>query len=154
MQQEFVQAYQLGALEDDYALNPRKLLANFVFILAFAIIAPVLVFGIAHSTANPTSFILPSFIFFLVVGGGALLIFYFSYRHLHVYIYTNGLVYHNKNQQRVIYWQQIKRASTMRGYLYISVNGAAVISIPSYISRFRELRSKIAQEIAAHQYPG
>ena len=147
-QQEFVESNQLGSLADDYAINIKKMLANFGFFLVFALIAPPIVFGIFHTTTSFTNFMLPSFLFFTVVGGAATLGFYFSYRELHIYLYTYGLVYSNRNRSRVVHWQQMQRAYTSRGYLNISVKNETGISIPTYVSRFRELRDRVQQAIA------
>ncbi len=153
-QQEFAQAYQLGSLEAEYAIDPRKILANFVFILVFALLAPPILLGITHTATNPVNFIIPSLIFFTFLGGAILLGFYFYYRYLHIYVYTYGLVYLNGNKSRVAYWRQMKRAYTNRGYLNISVQNETGISIPSYVSRFSELRARVKQAIASYRNLG
>lgn len=152
-QQELAQTYQLGALENEYVMDPRKLLAGYAFSLVFVLIAPFILFGLFLRDIDPTPLILPAFIFFFVVGGGITLIYYFAYRGLRVYVYTNGFLYSNGNTRRIIYWQQVKRAFTNRGFLHISISNEAGISIPTFILRFGELRARIKQEIARSRYP-
>jgi len=71
-----------------------------------------------------------------------------------IYVYTYGLVYLNGNKSRVAYWRQMKRAYTNRGYLNISVQNETGISIPSYVSRFSELRARVKQAIASYRNLG
>lgn len=155
--QEFAQAYRLGLLEDEYVTGPKKVLANFGLLLVFTIIAPIIVFGISLPVFGAAYTIYPiifSVIFSTLGGGGFLLVLYLYYRHLHIYVYTYGLLYLNGNKSRVVYWQQIKRVSSNRGSLYISVRNESGLSIPSYVSRWGELRARIKQEIANHRNAG
>jgi len=147
-QQELAQSYQLGLLENEYVINPKKFLANFGLLLVVALLAPLIVVNISPRATNSINLIIFSLIFFIAVGGGVILSTYRYYKHLHVYVYTNGLLYLNGNKSRVVHWQQMKRAYANKGYLNIMVNNAMPISIPTYISRYGELRDRVKQEIA------
>lgn len=153
MQQEVAYAYLLGPLEAEYAFDEKKVLAHFALMMVFAVLAPLVVSGRSSTTTTIIFFMIASF-FFLVVGGGALLYFYFTYRQVRVALYANGLLYLNGNTSKVLYWQQMKRAYLIRGFLEISVYHGYGISIPFYISRFSEIRTRIKQAIAAHRMPG
>src|ERR1700719_4474720 len=121
MQQELAQSYQLGLLENEYIINPKKVLANFGLLIVAAILAPLIVFSISPNATNAINIIILSLIFFIAVGGGVMLSLYRYYKHLHVYVYTHGLLYLNGNKSRIVYWQQMKRAYSNRGYLNILV---------------------------------
>ena len=154
MQQEVAYAYQLGPLEAEYAFDEKKVLAHFALMMVFAVLAQLVVSGRSSTTATIIFFMIASFLFFLIVGGGALLYFYFTYRQVRVALYANGLLYLNGNTSKVLYWQQMKRAYLIRGFLEISVYDGYGISIPFYISRFSEIQTRIKQAIAAHRIPG
>ena len=132
----------------------RKILFNLGILVAFALLAPALLVLLPHlingSPIAPLneSLYIPVILFLLVFGGGAWLYYYLSYRNLHVYVYTFGLVYHNKYYSQVILWQQVKRVRMGRGFLNISPYNAPIIAIPSFVSNFRELRDKIKQSAA------
>ena len=81
-----------------------------------------------------------------------MLAFYFAYRRLHVYVYSNGLLYLNGKTSRLVYWQQIKKASTNRGYLNVSLYNDGLVAIPWYVGRFGELRARIQQKIVHPRY--
>jgi hypothetical protein len=152
-QQALAQASQLGSLEEEYATDPRKMLANFGLILVFALFAPLFLLVSSHGTANVIPIFMFFFTFLLVVGGGAMLAFYFAYRRLHVYVYSNGLLYLNGKTSRVVYWQQIKKASTNRGYLNVTLYNDDWVAIPWYVGRFGELRARIQLKIV-HPHQG
>lgn len=146
----FEQSYQLGLLESEYALSLKKILVHFVSILGVGLSFPLLL-SIFSAKANPLSITFYSVLFgsLIVVIGSAMLFYYYrSYRHLHVYVYTNGLLYRNGNISRVIYWGQIRRVSLGRGYLYIMIQNEIPLSIVLYVSRIGELRARIKQKIA------
>jgi hypothetical protein len=153
-QKELAQTYQLGLLESEYVINPKKVLANFGLLIAVAILAPLIVFSLSPRATNSISLIILSLIFFIAVGGVVMLSLYRYYRYLHIYVYTNGLLYLNGNKSRVVYWQQMKRAYSNRGYLNIQIKNEMPISIPTYVSRFGELRDRVKQEIANGRSPG
>lgn len=146
MQQTFEQAYHLGPLEKEYRIDPKKIFAPLVFIL----IAVPIVFGVFSTASNSAKLfdIIAGFIFFLLVGGGIMLGQYIHYRHLHIYVYSNGFFCLNGNTRKVVYWQQIKKASNGRGYLNIEMKNDLGVSIPAYISGFSEFRDRVKQEIA------
>jgi hypothetical protein len=151
-QQELAQAYQLGSLEEEYVLNPKKILANFSLILVVALFAPLFSLVSSHGTANVIPIFIFVFLFLFVVGGGVMLNFYFGYRRLHVYVYSNGFLYLNGNTSKVVYWQQIKKASTNNGYLYVKLYNDGWVRIPWYVGRFGELRARIQQKIVPPRY--
>lgn len=151
-QQELAQASQLGSLEEEYATDPRKILANFGLVLAVAVFGPLFLLGSSHGTANVVPMFMFFFTFFLVVGGGVMLAFYFAYRRLHVYVYSNGLLCLNGKTSRVIYWQQIKKVSTNRGYMNLTFYNDTWVAIPWYVGRFGELRARIQLKIAHPRY--
>ena len=161
MYQPYAQEPQLGLFEGEYTIDIRKILYNLGILVAFALLAPALFVLLPHlingSPIAPLneSLYIPVILFFLVFGGGAWLYYYLSYRNLHVYVYTFGLVYHNKYYSQVILWQQVKRVRMGRGFLNISLYNAPIIAIPSFVSNFRELRDKIKQSAAVFsQRPG
>ena len=154
MYQPYTEAPQLGSLESEYTIDKRKILFNLGILVAFAFVAPALLIWLPRSVTGSIiaplseSLYVPVICFFLVFGGGAWLYYYLSYRNVHVYVYTFGLVYHNKYYSQVILWQQVKRVHMGRGFLNISLYNAPIIAIPSCVSNFRELRDKIKQSVA------
>ncbi len=153
-QQELAQSYQLGLLENEYVINPKKFLANFGLLLFIALLAPLMVLNLSPRAINSINLIIFSLIFFIAVGGGVILSTYRYYKHVHIYVYTNGLLYLNGNKSMVVLWQQMKRAYANKGYLNIMVNNAMPLSIPSYVARYGELRDRIKQEIASARNAG
>jgi len=151
-QQALAQASQLGVVEEEYTTDPRKILANFGLILGVAVLGSLFLLVSSHGTANVIPTFIFSFTFFLVVGGGVMLAFYFAYRHLHVYVYSNGLLCLNGKTSRVIYWQQIKKVSTNRGYLNLTLYNDTWVAIPWYVGRFGELRARIQLKIVRPRY--
>lgn len=147
-QQELAQSYQLGLLQHEYAINPMKVLANFGLLLVVAFIVSLVVFNLSHSAINSINVIIFSLLFFIVVGGVVLLSIYRYYRHLHVYVYSGGLLYLNGNKSRVVYWQQMKRAYSNRGYLNIQIKNEMPLSLPVYLAGYSALRDRVNQEIA------
>ncbi len=67
--QTLAQTYQLGSLEDAYATDPKKVLANFALLLVFAILAPPIVLGLSHTAIDSIPLTITSLISFLVVRG-------------------------------------------------------------------------------------
>jgi hypothetical protein len=157
MYQPYAQEPQLGLLKGEYTIDIRKILFNLGILVAFALLAPALFVLLPHlingSPIAPLNegLYIPAILFFLVFGGGAWLYYYLSYRNLHVYVYTFGLVYHNKYFSQVILWQQVKSVRMGRGFLNISLYNAPIIAIPSFVSNFRELRDKIKQSVVSSQ---
>ena len=147
-QQELAQSHQLGTLENEYIIDPKKYLANFGMLIVGAIMVLLIVFNLSHGASNSITIIIISLLFFIVVGGAVMLGLYRVNKNLHVYVYTNGLLYLNDNKSRVVYWQQMKRAFSNRGYLNILVKNEMPLSLPVYLSRFSELRDRVKQEIA------
>ena len=153
-QREMVrEVHPLGALEAEYVTDPRKFLASFGLIFGFFALFWVasMVFGIFRQSAvNVITLFIFSFLFFffILVVGGFFLVYYLAYRHLHVYVYTNGLFYSNE-ATRLVYWPQVAKASLNRGNMYLKVKNQAGISIPiNYLSNSGELRDRIEQKIA------
>src|SRR5215472_1910243 len=109
------QTSQLGALEAQYVLDPRKLFARFGLLLVFALLAPLGLFGLSRERAPVLPAIIFSVLFFCLVGGAALLGFARAYRSLQVSVYTNGLLYRNGARRRVVSWSQIVNVSRTRG---------------------------------------
>jgi len=147
-QQAVAQASQLGPLEKEYAIDPWKILASVGLILVFALLVPLFSFVSSRQTANTTPIFVFFFMFGLVAGGGIMLSFYFTYRRLHVYVYSHGLLYLNGKASKVVYWQQVNQVSTYRGYLYVILsNHGGWISIPWYLGGYGELRTTIQRKI-------
>ena len=147
-QQEIAQASQLGLLEEEYVLHPRKIFAYFGLIFVGYLVLPlVLVLVSFHEIADVLPLLLFFFLFGFVVVGGAMLAFYFAYRRLHVYVYSHGFLYLNGRTSRVVYWQQIKGWSSNRGFFYVKLYHDGWISIPRFVGRYYELRARILQSI-------
>ena len=148
-QERVAHVYQLGTLEAEYTTDLKKTLANFGFALVFLLLALLLVLGISP-------LVIPTLIFGFLLGflveGSILFGLYRAYRHLQVYVYTNGLFYSNGARRRVVYWPQVGKASLYWGYLVIAVKNESSFTIPmyvfSYIFRSRELRNGIRRKIA------
>ena len=161
MYQPYTEAPQLGSLESEYTIDKSKILFNLGILVVFAFVAPALLVWLPRYVTGSViaplseSLYVPIICFFLVFGGGAWLVYYRCYRNLHVYVYTYGLIYHNRKYQQVVFWQQVKKVRNGRGYLNLFLYNAPFIAIPSFISNFRELRSRIKQSVAVFsQRPG
>jgi hypothetical protein len=141
-QQEFAQAYQLGLLEGEYVLDPKRVLVSLSVLLAP--VSGIIVF--MRVILGPSISFFPLALSLLVAIGGGIVIYYLFYIHLHVYVYTYGLVYLNGHTRRIVYWQQIRDSSVYKGFLHVSVKNEANIMIPWYLSRFGELRARIDQQ--------
>ena len=161
MYQPYAEAPQLGSLESEYTIDKRKILFNLGILVAFAFVAPAILVWLPRYVTGSIiaplseSLYVPVICFFLVFGGGAWLVYYLCYRNLHVYVYTYGLIYHNRKYHRIVFWQQVKKVRNGRGYLNLFVYNAPFIAIPSFVSNFRELRTRIKQSVAVFsQRPG
>ena len=74
------------------------------------------------------------------------LIIPFFFRHIHLYVYSNGLLYINRNTSRVARWEQIEGVEGG----YIDLKNEKSIVMPLYFSGYKELRSTIMREIDNH----
>lgn len=71
------------------------------------------------------------------------LIIPFFFRHIHLYVYSNGLLYINRNTSRVARWEQVEGIDGG----FIDLKNEKSIMMPQYFSGYKELRSTIMREI-------
>ena len=137
--EELAQAHQLGELQKDYSLQFHKIVE---FLGLPLILACVLI--IVQSGVSERSILLGG-IGVLFIGCTKLFIpFYF--RHIHIYVYSNGLLYINRNTSRVARWEQIEGVDGG----FIDLKNEKSIMMPQYFSGYKELRSTIMREIDNH----
>lgn len=111
LRDELAQAQQLGELRKDYTIPFGKLVKN-LLVFVFIGFVPLL------TTFGKIPIILPIIfaIFYIWVIGSVLgRLIYYSYRRLHVYVYTGGLLYMDRNKRQAVRWEQINNVYRGRG---------------------------------------
>ena len=137
--EDLAQAHQLGELQKDYTMQFHKIVE---FLGLPLLLACVLV--IVQSGVSARSILLGGIGVLLI--GCTKLIIPFYFRHIHLYVYSNGLLYINRNTSRVARWEQIEGVDGR----FIDLKNEKSIVMPQYISNYKELRSTIMREIDNH----
>lgn len=150
-QEELAQAHQLGELQTEYRVQVDKTLAVIATSLLFGGLFYLVVGGQRTYPLSLTDVLILLLIFAV---GGALVLF--RYQHLHVYVYTHGLLYLTENTSQVARWEQIKKVKgfyldLLPGDNTVLLNDGSQITLPSYISGIGELRSTIKREMANYR---
>ena len=108
---ELAQAHQLGAFQRDYTIAFGKWARSLLWI-------GFILFGTLIPTIGrvPTLFTIILGLFYtLGIGSVVVRLIYYSFRRLHVYLYTGGLLYLNRNKWTAIRWEQITHISRGMG---------------------------------------
>lgn len=139
---ELAQAYQLGEFQKEYTIQMGKNIAMYSVIV---FIGSIIFLATFAGTEGFTSAIVGSIFFTLLMGGlfGGML---YSYRRLHIYVYTCGLIYLNGNKRRAVRWEQISKTLRYRS-VTIYVKDEPRIGLPVFIDRLGELYATIEGEV-------
>ena len=137
--EELAQAHQLGELQKDYTMQFHRIVELLGLPLLLACVLVIVLSGVSERS------ILLGGIGLLLLGCTKLIIPFF-FRHIHLYVYSNGLLYINRNTSRVARWEQIEGVEGG----YIDLKNEKSIVMPLYFSGYKELRSTIMREIDNH----
>ena len=149
---ELAQAHQLGEFQREYTIwRVGKLIVGWGILL---IIGSILLFTRIASTGGITVAIFWVIVYAVLI---STLLGWARYyvRRLHVYVYTDGLIYLKGNKRRAVRWEQVARVSNLfRGAFSIYVKDEPRIDFPSLIYQSRELYSTIMHEVESHSRSG
>ena len=148
---KLVQAHQLGELQKDYTIRFGKQIAQWGVPGLIALI----IFFVRYAGSDITAAIIAIIVvlaFYSTVLGRPL----YSLRGLHVYVYTDGLIYwhRNRNKRRAVRWEQIRRVYRQGSALTIAVKNEPSFSLTSFIDRQRELFATIKRQVDSHRSSG
>jgi hypothetical protein len=129
---ELAQAHQLGELQKDYTMQFHILACVLIIVQTGVSVRSILLGAIGVLLLFCTKLIIP-----------------FYFRHIHLYVYSNGLLYIDRNTRRVARWEQIEGVDGG----FINLKNEKSIMMPQYISGYKELRSTIMREIDNHSVP-
>lgn len=153
--EELAQEHHLGELQKDYTIRWGKQIAIWglvaLAVIAFLSLPP-------HGMAN--GIVLSLHLFFLVLftfAGPLLGRQLYKHRWLHVYMYTGGLIYLNRNERKAIRWEQINtmyrdesgRLMKSRGGINIDWDGPRepMLYLTPFIDDIGTLYSTIKREV-------
>ena len=142
---ELVQAHQLDELQKDYTIPFGKQIKQLLLAVLIGFVPLLTTFG-----KIPIILTVIFALFYIWVIGSVLgRLIYYSYRRLHVYLYTGGLLYMDRNKRQAVRWEQINNVSRGRGgAVYIDWGGPTEpkLRLTSLIDGIGGLYSTIKRE--------
>ena len=149
--EELAQEHHLGELQKEYTVPFNKRVKEYV-ILGLVIFSSSIIYVIFYKKFDIFSLIYWLVATLLICAGFGWQLYY--YRWLHVYVYTGGLIYLNRNNRSAIRWEQIKRVyrediesiGDSSGAMYIYW-GESSLKIPTDLDGIGELYSTIKREV-------
>ena len=142
---ELAQAHQLGEFQKEYSIRLGKQIAIYGVAVFIGFVPLLTTFGKIPIILT----IIFALFYIWVIGSVLVRLIYYSYRRLHVYLYTGGLISLNGNKRTALRWEQINNVSRGRGgAVYIDWGGPTEpkLRLTSLINGIGGLYSTIKRE--------